>query len=720
MAKIQTLRDDTLEKVFLRNSLDAIYKSVNSETSILTSEGKIKAELLDVEVPVANGTASGIVYNSDTDRLTITSGGIAINAYTSNLTSATTTANKKKVPTVSAVQAYVSGATTGCVTYTTNTSSSLNSKINKKQDTMSEGFGIIISGGTAVSLARSRPITTIPAASTTVTLEPGEAYIVDATTTSKTLELGSGVPSGKFGLESHIELFVANTGYIHTGSNVTLIDPLEPDAVNDCTVRFHDGHAIISVEDHVQAYMVQNTSTTYTTGTFAYGLGQVSVTASNYIGFRSELNGSSVPTGGQSATNLKHIVGNGMDIGPTITGNLIIKSGATIRDIKTSGLVVMSGTAKVTDVFVSSGATLSIGTNGGLTIERLYGNGGTINLGGKNVVISSGTTAIASGCTFSGGIAHSAYNGGGAFLVKSGAELVLHSATVTGNSGYNGGGIATDASGKVSLYDCVVTGNVGGSGTDIFESAGNVLISGCTVGHLAMLVGTTTIAGSNHIDRITSAYGAGGSIAISSGAIVDLTGNANATPIATGGSITFEAGGATVIDSAGNHCYIDNFSASYISNDNTVTVVGAGSATRMYVLPSYASGATIELITNGSFAVSDGADHTCVLKDCVVRSRNYIYIEAYQHKSGILVIEGHVRFDHVLTYGSNVVAPTVQLENDAVVDFKGGTQTGSYLINCTLGSLIVKSGCSVVLVDGSTVALTGGTYHTLSNTGVLA
>ena len=44
MSKIQTLRDDVQEKIFLRNSLDAIYKSVNSETSILTSDGKIKAE----------------------------------------------------------------------------------------------------------------------------------------------------------------------------------------------------------------------------------------------------------------------------------------------------------------------------------------------------------------------------------------------------------------------------------------------------------------------------------------------------------------------------------------------------------------------------------------------------------------------------------------------------------------------------------------------------
>jgi len=84
--------------------LDVIAKSsASSSTLIADSTFKIKPEYLTS----ATGASAGVVYNNDTDRLTITSGGISVNAQT-NITGATTTAELSKVPTTSAVKDYVS------------------------------------------------------------------------------------------------------------------------------------------------------------------------------------------------------------------------------------------------------------------------------------------------------------------------------------------------------------------------------------------------------------------------------------------------------------------------------------------------------------------------------------------------------------------------------------------------------------------------------------
>ena len=58
-----------------------------------------------------------------------------------------------------------------------------------------------------------------------VTLLPGEAYKIQTTTSSITLNHDATlVPEGKYGLESHLEIFVANTGYVVTGTNVVLAE----------------------------------------------------------------------------------------------------------------------------------------------------------------------------------------------------------------------------------------------------------------------------------------------------------------------------------------------------------------------------------------------------------------------------------------------------------------------------------------------------------------
>ena len=88
-------------------ALETIYVggTTASEGSTLASGSRIKPNYM----ALANGTtSSGIIFNNDSDHLTITSGGISINTYTSDITSATSAADLKKLPTVSAVKTFVS------------------------------------------------------------------------------------------------------------------------------------------------------------------------------------------------------------------------------------------------------------------------------------------------------------------------------------------------------------------------------------------------------------------------------------------------------------------------------------------------------------------------------------------------------------------------------------------------------------------------------------
>lgn len=464
----------------------------------------------------------------------------------------------------------------------------------------------------------------------TVTVAPGNGYKLDATAGSKTIAIDA-FDTGLWGRESHIELFVTSAGYVHTGTNVTLVDPLEPDAVNDCTIRFHDGHAIISVEDHVQAYMVNNTSTTNTSGSLLYGIAQTG-DIYKFIGFRSELNTSTVPTGGATATVIKHIVGNGMDVGPTISGNLIVKSGATIRDIKANGLVVMSGTANLADVLISSGATLSIGTNGGLNIERVYGDGGTINLGGKTVV------------------------GNGTFA-------------------------------NVSI----------GNGT---FTSGKLIANGGASIELGMTSGTSlTLTNSNTVNIIS---GTSGAVIITSGAILDLTGNTNSTPIASGVSTTFEAGGATILcDHSGNVSSAVIFGAtiSNLGNDcNTTAPVN---------VPFGNIGQQIATFSGFRFDQNTGiyAGGTATFIDCTFGRYDNIGVNA--RAGGSCIFSGTNEYT-AAGAGFN----DTHANKSSYIKYTSGTSmltVNGYALCNTIGTVVVEEG---VTVNGHTI--TPGTYSSCS------
>jgi hypothetical protein len=454
---------------------------------------------------------------------------------------------------------------------------------------------------------------------TSVTLQPDTAYKIYAT--SQAITLNANPPAaGKWAYEGHLEIFTGGTGYVVTGTNVVLANALEPDAVNNCTVRFHDGIAIIAVEDHVAGYIVVNGSTSGN-GSLYYG---IATSTNDYVAFDASLNGSVIPLAGAVSEGEKHVVGNGYTE-TTLTGAVNCgTSKFTVANLGLNNVQVTGGTMTLGDAYIPSGSTVAV-SGGGLAVEKVNGNGGTIDLGGTNVgTIGSGKTMIFDGVTITSGLSSGANVQGGVFtalgtviansctfancsatyggavaLIRSGARvtldncvmsgnstgygtifvqsgtLVINGGTYTGNFAPNGGGCAVITNGIVSATNVVVSGNKVSAGATaavngfrMNNASGKLYLEGgCTVDLIACSAGTLTFRGSNNV---TSVYG-GASVVISSGATLDLTGNPNATPINPGGGITFGAN-VTVINSAGTSVSLNGGAAgscSVIKKDGT-------------------------------------------------------------------------------------------------------------------------------------------------------
>lgn len=572
-----------------------------------TSAGSVPVSSL----PLANGTTtSGVVFNNDPMHLTITNGGIALKILSSSIESVDDSAGSASLVSAAAIRQYVSDFVHD-PDVTVAWAESAVSATNATNATSAASAGYAVSAGT---LTPFQAVTTVPAASASVTLGPGKFYKVDATTTSKTLNVSS-FNIDSFGHDSYLELFVANTGYVHTGSNVTLVDPLEPDAVNNCVVRFHDAHAIVTVTDHVAAYMVNNVgSGSATAGTLSYGLKQ---TGSNYrfIGFRSEFNDSVIPTGGVAPTVIKHLVGNGMGVGPTISGTLAAAAGVTIRDLKVSDLTMTSGSLSLGEVAVVSGSTVGVTAAAAvLHIQHVTGDGRiyvnssvdldgaqidcyvqavsgiptistALQFGGSGILDLNGTkltmtTANAnvyiSGMTFTnGGLSTSA---GGFALIQSGATATFSNCLITGNTSTNQGGGVYLLRTSVTFDGCSFMDNDASNGQGAYINASATLnLINCNFTHargtraqnivFAHTTASATIAGVCKFTALVSRANAStsGTLIISSGAVVDLSGNSASVPVIPGGKIIVD-GGCTVVNSAGVDIHVNGGTYTQIAN----------------------------------------------------------------------------------------------------------------------------------------------------------
>lgn len=272
----------------------------------------------------------------------------------------------------------------------------INQEINTKQNILTAGFDIDINNST-VAVPRYRNI--VDAAGATVTLQAGYAYKINATTGAKKL-ITETIPSGQFGMEGHAEIFVADTGWIQVSDNVVLVDELEPNSVNNCTLRFHDGFCLISVEDHVAGFIVHTATGTGNTSLY-YGL---TTSANEYISVDASLNGHLIETNEAVISTVKEFVGNG-SINTTVEGDMTVNNSlsmveCTVKPLAISGtgsLTVANGVLDFTSATSAEPINLTGGVKIGKNVTIIDGDGNATHLDPRTygTVKKNGTTTPA-------------------------------------------------------------------------------------------------------------------------------------------------------------------------------------------------------------------------------------------------------------------------------------------------------------------------------------
>lgn len=567
----------------------------------------------------------------------------------------------------------------------------LESALSGKQNTLSTGFWIEIDDDW-ISVERYHTIHG-PYSSGSVTLQAGEAYKILATNSAITLNKEN-TPNNTWGIEGHAEIFVANAGYIHTGSNVVLADALVPDSVNNCTVRFHDGYAIISVEDHIAGHVVTvNAPSGTNTLNYWLGLANTSEASTQYISVDASLNGQILNLNSAVTNGEKHVVGNGYTE-TIVSGGINCTSKTTFSNLGMNGVVVSSGTLTMGDVYIPNGATVSV-SSGGLAVEKVVGAGSESVIKLTEQIIAA--SSYADNCVFSG-------NTSRAFYVNTGCTLTASSCGFYGFTDANDGACAYIRGGTATFIDCYDSGLVGSSFVCIDRGAFATL-SGCTIQkniYTSRATADLYFKGSNTLSGIVASYVSNnGTVTLASGAILDLTGNTNATPIAPGGGITFEQGGATIIPGGSS-------AIAYTLGGLTVPKIGNTNVIGLSSTYAYVSSNTSAVASNAIFsggyasnanggAVVMGTSASFSAFDCVFDKNS-----GYNAGGTIAPAEGCT-----LVLSGCTVTDNFAYNGGGVFLFSGAS---GELVSCTMsgnkgytaGALHVNAGASVSL-SGCTI-----------------
>ena len=399
---------------------------------------------------------------------------------------------------------------------------------------------------------------------------------------------------------------------------------------------------------------------------------------------------------------------------PVLGGTYSISSGGTMTvDEATKIATIESAAINMIDTVIPKSVTVVVGS-GGDGVNTL------VNVQGTGVIDFNKTRPnLENNAYISGTTLTNTYGSNGGVRVDN-VNATLEDCVLTGNVKpfYNQMGTALftrNNHGNVTLINTKVYGNEGLYPVYATDQA-TIIASGCEFSDTICLVsgGKLTFKGENKLSNEVIYRGglAGGSVTLSSGAILDLTGNSNATPIAPGGGITFEQGGATVKvgDATASSSYMmDNVTLPAGAKLTNTTTVDLGGTTTAYCYGS-ASGFTIVsgflLVASGGVAdsfIAVGNDARIYVRggtanNATINSTGYLYISSGGVANNITLLHSYL-----YAFPSGVVN-NATVNNLCKFYVNSGGVANEPVINSG-GSMRVSSGGTALLVTSNTGAI---------------
>lgn len=446
------------------------------------------------------------------------------------------------------------------------------------------------------------------------------------------------------------------------------------------------------------------TSVTTATGTGAGSLQYALTSGTKYAKLANNLVASATFAAATNIVN-KDIVTS--EYQKVLGGTYSVSSGAVLTVNEATKTATIGGAQlKLVDAEIPSGATVSV-SGGGLAVEKVSGNGGVIDLDGYPT--SVGYTFRASGVTVFGGLSR---DGVAAFrLANHQYNGTFESCTFAGCSNGTGlGGAVYQGSASQITYDgCVFVNNavkfpVYGAAVYLYgASPKNVAVfKDCTFEAEQTVIvrevfDSAVFQGTN---KTLSFVQGSGTVTLTSGAILDLTGNTNATPIAPGGGITFAPGGATVLTGATAGVVDAQYSmynvtlpaGAKLTNTNVVDFRGGPGITNNANITASASGCTLR----GALATTGACDiyGSIAFTDCTIESN---YVGSGGSAREIRLATGSASFNGC-TIGSGGI---IVAETGGTMSFAGN--------NTILGKGVVAAGtasATVTISSGASINLT--------------
>lgn len=299
-------------------------------------------------------------------------------------------------------------------------------------------------------------------------VQPGLAYKLFANDGYQHTLMVPAIKANKYGRSAYLELFVGN------GSNVLLQSPLRlaagnsftDNTMNNCSVRFMDGIATLTVDSVESSYIVNLAGGTYTTetGTIYYGIhnsdSSLVIFNSSVDGLEANMNGAVI---GTKSENKLDIMGNGL------------------------AETILIGSGNFGTTYTTTFDTLSF-KDASLAGSKLTWSGsiGVINqlqLSTAVITVASGSTVVIRGSS----VYSSAIIGGGTVTFGNGV-------TIDASQNLTGGIVAGSANSTISVPSGAVTFiGLGGVATPIVGSkSGNYLLADGSIASSLYTVNVTS------------------------------------------------------------------------------------------------------------------------------------------------------------------------------------------------------------------------------------